>query len=499
MGLALQSAMITRRISYFSLWLTLVALGTGCAQDGFDPSTDKRDPDQPKFQNTTPSLMAASPSRMSVGDTMTLIGDGFIPAQHGHTVLHFVGTFTDEDGVPHAVDYQVQASQINEGKLRWKFGPNVVFVPTGDKLGRFVGSVSVLNQMNDQSAANATLISDPLSIEVEVKPSLIAEAIYPVGAGCGNMVTKTLGEVPMGFTVRALGLREGTRAAPMTFRWTFDRSQWDIMEGNGTFDPFEKLPKEGSLVVEDVVESGTRSTVADGGERSFLVKAKQDILGQGTLNIKTKKPPEKSSGMPVSVAVSAVDGSGRSASLTLEIKVHDVVQAVWDNKVRIAERFEPEKVSDCIPGGPIGVDVSYTESTHFSRSRSVNLNWNVNAHVPVAPLGILAPHNTWATFGATVNFSLAFGVNVHEEVSTSESKSLAMTGHIHPGEYGAWYRQITRLARIAYLTGHTVCGETYDLGQAVMTDWLFTPDLAKGNSCPPQHQLQPAGVFDITD
>ena len=43
--------------------------------------------------------------------------------------------------------------------------------------------------------------------------------------------------------------------------------------------------------------------------------------------------------------------------------------------------------------------------------------------------------------------------------------------------------------------GYTVCGQAVKLGEAILTDWIWTPDLATGPSCPPPTKLQPAQTF----
>ena len=43
------------------------------------------------------------------------------------------------------------------------------------------------------------------------------------------------------------------------------------------------------------------------------------------------------------------------------------------------------------------------------------------------------------------------------------------------------------MERNANLTAHGPCGSTQDLGRVIVTDWVWSPDLAKrsGGTCPP--------------
>jgi hypothetical protein len=70
-----------------------------------------------------------------------------------------------------------------------------------------------------------------------------------------------------------------------------------------------------------------------------------------------------------------------------------------------------------------------------------------------------------------------------------------ISGQILPGEYGVFYRQTTKVYRVGTLVGHNACGQTADLGEAILTDWMFTPELATGPACTPPSQLPAAGKF----
>jgi hypothetical protein len=237
------------------------------------------------------------------------------------------------------------------------------------------------------------------------------------------------------------------------------------------------------------VESGRTSSVSDGGSRNFLLKVGSDILGTSSLKeLKTGAIAEEGNNMPISVNVAAVDSAGKSAKLALKIVIHRKADLSYDGTSQLAERLPPTQVSDCIPGGDIGRDVTYHEGSSEARSRSLAFSWNANLGVNVAPI----PANP---FMLGINFSIGFGMNVSEQVSSDRSKSLSMNGHILPGQYAAFYRQTTKVYRIAKLMGFTECGQSFHLGDAILTDWLFTPDMASGPTCTPPSKLPPAQKF----
>jgi hypothetical protein len=472
--------MTTRHL--FPILAATLMLGCGGLED---ETTTPPAPVPAPWVNKQPLVQIASPGEMAVGDMLTVLGQNFVDAAHGRVQIALKGTYFDAEGGTSAVDYQAAPVVRNSGKLTWEMLPNIVFDKTGDHLGKFVGNLIVLNQGNDGSQQ----FSEPMPITIQVKPSLIPRMARPTGTSCGSVVNDTLENLPMAFTVEAVGLRPASKDNPITFHWTFLAEQWKVSFSYGTMDPSSVVPKKGALVIEDVVESGRTSSVTDGGSRNFLLKVGSDILGTTSLKeLKTAAIPEQGSNMPISVNVAAVDASGKSAKLALKIVIHRQAEMSYDGESQLAERLPPTLVSDCIPGGDIGRDVSYHEASSESRSRSLSFNWNASLGVNIAPI----PANP---FMLGINFSVGFGMNVSEQVSSDRSKSLALNGHILPGQYAAFYRQTTKVYRIAKLTGYTECGQSFHLGDAILTDWLFTPDMASGPTCTPPSKLPAAQKF----
>jgi hypothetical protein len=449
--------------------------------------------EQPEpFVNPTPVVEIASPGQLAVGDAMTILGRDFLAPANGKIYMQFKGTFFDSKGGSNPVDLQV-TPKVNTTSdkalvksLSWNMWPNIVFHKNGDQLGHFVGHLVVANAAND----GTTQFSDPLPVSIDILPSLIPRMVRPLEKACSGIVKDTLESLGMSFTVEAVGLRAGAKDNPLTFYWTFLAEHWSVSFNYGTMDPGSVVPKQGAFMVQDDLTSGTVSNVQDSGSHNFLIKVGSDMLGTASLKtLKTGTITGDGNNMPISVNVAAVDASGKSAKLSIPLIIHHQADMVYNNESRIAERFPATMVSDCIPGSDIGRDVTYHEGSSESHARSLSFSWNASLGVNVAPI----PSNP---FALGLNFSAGFGMNIHEQVSSDSSKSLSISGHILAGTYGAFYRQTTKVHRVAHLIGYNECGESFALGDAVLTDWLFTPELATGTTCPPASHLPAAEKFE---
>lgn len=478
--MASQTLYSTRTLCSLVLLLVLAA-ACGDAVDEAPPQ-----PPGPSWKNVEPTLFMVTPNTVAVGDVITVLGGKFVQPSHGKVYLRFKGQFHDGAGNATAVDHTVQATVENEGKLTWRLWPNIVFHPRGDRLGVFVGNLTALNQGKDGS----TKYSAPLPAKVTVGPSLIPRIVRPNNTNCGSIVDGALAGRAMTFTVEAVGLRPGSKDNPLVFSWVFLAQNWEVSFDHGTLDPKAVVPKTGALVVEDRVTDGAISTITDGGSKSFLLKVGSDLLGSTRLKVlKTGKISGGMGKVPASVNVAAVDASGKQLKLPIRLTIYPQAYLEYRGETKLAERFPPVQVSDCIPGNDIGREVTYTESKTESRSRALNFNWNANMGINAAPI----PQNP---FALGIEFSVSFGVNVGETYSSDKAKSLNISGNILPGEYGVFYRQTTKLYRIGRMMMATECGKQFHGGDAVLTDWLFTPELATGPACVPKSNLPPAQKWE---
>jgi hypothetical protein len=450
-------------------------------------------PKPPGWENIKPTLYVASPGALSVGQKVEVLGKDFIQPDRGYPVILFKGTYFDEQHQSYPVELQTKAKCVGSAdgklacaKLTWRLWPNIVFHPKGDRLGYFLGSVAVINVGNDGSQKP----SEKLQVRFDVKPSLIPRMARPVNVQCASVVEGTLEDTAMGFVVEAVGLRAASEENPITFYWTFVLDQWQVATSYNTMNPDSIFPKAGAFMLEDVVKSGRSSSVMDGGDRNFIMKVGSDMFGSNRLKtLKTAKLPKAAlGGQYATVNVAAIDAAGKNVHLSIPININRLATMHYDGNFEIAQRFPPIQVSDCIPGGDIGRNVSYSEDKAESRSRSMSFQYNASVGMQVAPW----PANP---FALGINFSAGFGVDIGGSVSSSHSKGMNLSGQILPGEYGVFFRQTTKIQRMGKLVGYNACGQTADLGEALLTDWIFTPELATGSKCTPPTKLPPPGKF----
>jgi hypothetical protein len=467
------------------LVVSLAVLGASCGgapetSDGPQVNTP------PSWKNKKPVVVQASPDSLSVGEQLVLLGQDFIEADRGQLVISFKGTYFDDQGASQSVELQQKATLVAPGKVSWKLWPNIVFHPNGDRLGYFLGDLQIINSGKDGSQ----MTSDPFRTKITVGASLIPRLVQPAGTTCQPLVEKTLEDKGFLMMVEAVGLRPATEESPITFSWSFMAQHWQVSTSYGTMDPSAVFPKEGAVVLEDTITSGTQSSIQDGGSRMFIVKVASDIWGSTSLKeLKTGKVPSGAGDFETSVNVAATDATGKTLSLSIPLNVSRIAMLHYDGASSIAERYEPVMVTDCISGGnDVGRQVTYSDDKSETYSRSIGFNYNMGGGVSLSPF----PSNP---FALGINFNVGFGVDVSGSVSSTKSQGLNISGQILPGLYGVFYRQTTKLYRIGNLVGRNECGQDIDLGEAIVTDYLFTPELATGSTCVPPSKLPKAEKF----
>ena len=68
------------------------------------------------------------------------------------------------------------------------------------------------------------------------------------------------------------------------------------------------------------------------------------------------------------IRVIATDDSGRSVETAIPLTVHRPIEVRFTGEQEVAQIYEPEPVSGCIPGS-IGAEVSYEETRTETRQR----------------------------------------------------------------------------------------------------------------------------------
>jgi len=109
-------------------------------------------------------------------------------------------------------------------------------------------------------------------------------------------------------------------------------------------------------------------------------------------------------------------------------------------------------------------------------------------------------HSTATTDASDVSKSDTKGGSERQDVGTGESNDKAWTvsssdmtqrgfqASVIAGTYGVFYRQLARYTRRAFILEFTKCGESEVVGDITLKDYVWAPDLALGQACPPLPQ-----------
>lgn len=476
-----------RQTTYAALVLALAFSACGGDENGpaVEPPPVKRELPQPIVQMVAPTAVAA-------GDVVTVFGSGFADEQVGQTRLHITGVYQTTDGNVEQVDLQVTPRFLNQGMLEWTFGPNIPF-STRDQTGTFRGMVKAVNVGFEGEEKSA----QPVSTQMQVKPSILIRQFRPMNAGCQVGIESTTSDTPFYVELEAVGLKAGTNIAPMRFAYTFLREHFSIegyFGGQLGIDPTDLMPQTGAVTIVDEVDgalsrlgNGVPSDVAvvkgalDASSVASVVQGADNVMG--LTQLKTGQLTNDAANyFDGTLIVMAVDSTGASITRRLPLRIWASVEVDYDGSHRVVRSFDPVPVSSCIPGGDIGRDVSYAELTSETRARVLKVKGDISASINA--------------FVARID--AAFGFEVTSEVSSSEAQNLTISGFIIPGEFAVFYRQTLQLERTATLRQHGACGNVTPLGDVVVTDWVWSPDLAKGQACPPlpASNLPPGEVFE---
>ncbi|MCB9541938.1 MAG: hypothetical protein H6703_05760 [Myxococcales bacterium] len=364
------------------LALSLCAALAGCADE------------DPPATAGPPVITEVSSSALVVGETVEFFGTGLLPedgaAEHR---LRFTGTFEADDGERVPVDFAIAvAANAEQGNaaapgrdvLTWRrFGPyHNPF--TGDaRIGTFRGDVRAIRTDED----GLTTEGRPAPVVLTVEPSVMIERFEPLDADCGAPALRALAGLPYRLHVRVAGLRatrfvyelDGVNANPGVTRIEHDF-------GRGNPVAVDVLGEDEAILF-DPVPSDTQ----------FYVSG---------------------------VRVIAIDDEGKSVETAMPVGVHRPIEVRYGGEYALAELYEPEPVSGCIPGS-IGSSVSYQETHTETRQQSVS--------VTVA--------SSWRRQeGRTVSETLLEGVSVGESQSRTLGES-TYEGDQSTESYGVTYGQ----------------------------------------------------------
>ncbi len=416
------------------------------AANGEKPATTYQLP-EPIVQELTPTYVAA-------GDTLTAYGQGFVPPRYGHTTVHMLGEFTSSSGSKKEVNLALAADFVNSGKVTFVFEPAEPGA-FGEEMGAFNGYVWAVNHGNDGAIAEPA--EEPEQFTIATKPSIVVNSIYPMNETCQNSFLKRSVEgTPIGLDFSLIGLKTPAIYQPITVNIIY----MDLATASEPPCPIDRIDLPGCSIGESDGIHRQEMTITNPHETSFPIS-----------NIDFGPLPEdvlQSDGM---ISIRATDGE-TTLQRTINITMYNHPYIVeYDGSVEVAEIYAPEAVSGCVPGGEYGSSLSYSEGHSESRSRSCSLSFGGSLKLPILEKVL----------------GLSFGMSVSASVSSSDSQGLSFNRHILPNQYGVVYRQTQRLLRRGDIVEYTVCGERNVIGEALLTDWSWSPDIAITHNglCPP--------------
>jgi hypothetical protein len=493
-----------RRIAMLAANIASIAL-VGCGGDG-EPSV------MPGHGPASPHISVVAPQQVAVGETVEIVGDNFVNPQNGKPLLQFRGQFIDEQGLEHPFERMIEPDYHESTRLSWKMWPDVVFHPEGNRLGYFLGEVTVINNGLDGSRR----ASPAYRVKIDVQPSLLIRALRPAGTNCPSVVTATNEDLPLTVAVEALGFQPGSEGQPLEFTWSFGLEHLDVKPTNyGTWDLETASAKEGMVTVVDRVTAGNLSGIQDAsgcqaafqpdtgrssisafldglcrenteGEKQFLFQFLDDVRAvPGFKVLRTRKIAEDNQRgevqAPITVAVR--DAHGRSARLAMPLDVFKPVSLIRDAaRDRIIHRDQIVRLQDEVAPGNLPTQVTLRESR--SEQKTIDNGHNLS------PSG-------WTQLGYIrgLNLSWAFGIDQREGRSSSQDIGIDVTQEVPPGFCMSYYRQAEQVRRYAKVVGHGVCGQVEDYGELYIDDWQWSREVSTATGgCPaPSSQLRPAG------
>lgn len=469
--------MSRRHTITLTLFLTMAACGRPAVPYSPGTSDDGGPGDSAR---AAPVLTSYSPGSLAVGETLNLRGKGFTTTKGARITLWFKGRYEDSQGKSTAVDFKRTAKALSSSRLTWRLWPDIVFHPTGARLGRFFGKVVATNHHGD---SKTSLDSNALAVTLLINPSLILRQSQPKSTNCQAVVANTLEGEQWTFTVEAVGLRKATKDHPLTFIWGLRAEQWDVQLKHTSL--YRKPPpKHGLIVLEDRRGSGRTSTLS-AGVSNYLVKDGSDLLGNLQVkSLATGAISSSYSNLPVTVYVVAVDSSSKTIRLSIDLTVRFPGEVSYAGKVKLVSQGKPKSLTECIPG-PREV-VTYAHGSASSKKRTLTVKYREVCK------RLIFPRPAWTCSLdslKTNNILIAFGLSGWQY---SPKPKHNLSGSIPKGHYGMFYRQLIEFHRVGLLTLWDRCGRSVVGADVILTDWAYAAELATGPTCPPPSKLPPA-------
>jgi hypothetical protein len=478
---------------------------------------------QPPLRIPVPQVSLLDTHSAAVGDEVLFHGSGFIDRNKGWTELTFRGVFRRSGGAEEPVNVTYEVATVDDDTLKWRFGPyKVPFSRTGDETGVFEGEVFATNFSHSGLERRQEAL--PLALTFEVKPSLVVREIVATGNGwqsdCLHMTTKFINQVPYRISFQAIGftptvfhytISEGLlgEAGPIEEPVSVEHEATGHIDSLGDVEEIRFAPVPMAAPVYRA--SISVAALDEEGEpyHQFLmltVHQPLQVRYRSGSELAELMEPEHTSGCMLGgiqgrdVSYSEQDGDTRTVSASSSLN------SGW------ADTYTEGHT------GTYGETGSESNALDWSSSDQTNWNWQVNGGIEVQT-GIDVGAETKVTVKG--GFSRDWGGHhsntaggqrgwenstsyseatsrtqalqkTHGEswtegwsVSSTHSESLNFRAFLLPKHSGVFYRQTVRLLQRADVVAMDLCGNETIVGESVVSDYTWAPDLAMSTSCNP--------------
>ena len=463
-----------------------------------------------------PTLLTLSSDQVTLGAALDFYGGGFMNnTKAGHTEIHFKGTFTGQSGKTYAVDYRLQPRWSDGNHVMWPFvGPytNPFSGKGADQMGTFTGEVTAINVVGDKDKAEAA--SDPLKVTLKFGPGLIIRDFQPVAATCSEPAKRVLGGAAYKVSVEAVGFTpvnysyivvgEPGQTVPRVYR-NLAKGNTDTFGAGGELT-FAAVPDGAPFYI---VGFAVRAMDAMGNEHkmdlAIGVHRPIEYIDSGDVKIAQIEPAKPDSGClsggatngtTVSYTESHSDTRTRTLGLTWNeswlSSVSDTSGGAHTSANSVNWSVSHTDMEGYTFGWNVGGGVMGGASIPLLAKGSVSLNggikrdhnWGYTDGRSVGGDFSESDTESWATTN-TSSHDVAQGGSDFWSVSSTDSTSLSFTGLILPGQFGVFYRQVTRVAIPGSVVAYNLCGTPEVVAQANFFDYLWSLELAQGTSCSP--------------
>lgn len=490
--------------------ITLLLSSSACGPAGDHDGTDAGQVEPIEF--VAPELEQVAPVSMALGDTIQVFGTNFLPSQYGTTTLQLSGVYIDDAGDRHQYDGEVPLRVKNVSVASFDFD-DLIFLPAGDRVGVFNGNARVQSELDEAYRSDdieSVLQSPTISVALTVEPSIAVMQLRSVSeSNCSLMTKGTIGEQAIALSVKAIGFAPATPEEPTRFRVKFlAPSMKAVYVKNDAYDlwpipdlkpTFAKVAASGEARFDAEITEGNQLDIdPTWRQQKVTISPAVSIGGQSFNEVLLGRFETGSKATTVGIIVEATrpDGTTTSREIAYDINEEWEIQS-YDQNVRLMERSSPVPVCGCNSGGDIGRDLTYSDGSSVTKSRSFSFRWDRNVANTLgvnAGLGGLLPVQMGVNVSST--FSETFGVDENETISSETHVGVNFAARIIPGYFGTCYRQVDRIEREVDVIYNNACGNSGIIGTTILTDWNFGFDIATGPTCNAKSDLEAGGNYE---